>query len=175
VITSNLLRARSEVFASAWSPPPPSQLAVLIEDFSRRLVRSESELAHLLLEVLEAIRQDLPGHGELLWDRLPRHVLTDPELKEAWLPKPEAALSAYIAHELSSRLHRRGIAVGREVLVKPTNAYGAGDRTDILVEATANHDPDQGRAPDSFSVIIEIKCPWNKGLPLPPRRAGPGR
>jgi hypothetical protein len=42
----------------------------LFEDARRRLVRSEGELADLLLEVLAAINEDLPGHAELLWDRL---------------------------------------------------------------------------------------------------------
>jgi hypothetical protein len=58
------------VFASAWSPPLPDELAALFEDARRRLVRSEGELADLLLEVLAAINEDLPGHAELLWDRL---------------------------------------------------------------------------------------------------------
>jgi hypothetical protein len=165
VITSNLLRARSSVFASAWSPPRPDELAALFEDTSRRLVRSEGELADLLLEVLAAISQDLPGHGELLWDRLPKRVLPeDSGLKDAWLPKPEAALSSYVAHELSIRIDRRGLAVNREVLILPTDAYGAGERTDVLVQATMRHDQFHGSTPDRLAVVIEVKGPWNKDL-----------
>jgi hypothetical protein len=165
IITSNLLRARSSVFASAWSPPLPDELAALFEDASRRLVRSEGELADLVLEVLAAISRDLPGHGELLWDRLPKRVLPeDSGLKDAWLPKPEAALSAYVAHELSIRIDRRGLAVNREVLVLPTDAYGAGDRTDILVQATMRHDQFRGSTPDRLAVVIEVKGPWNEDL-----------
>ena len=55
---------------------------------------------------------------------------------DLWQPKPESALSAYLAHELTLRLRGRGVAVNREVLIKPSNAYGAGERTDIKAEAT---------------------------------------
>lgn len=165
ILTSNLLRARTNMFATAWSPPTPDELAALFQDRRRRLVRSETELADLLVEVLQAIEADLPAHSELLWDRLPKRVLPESsQLDEGWLPKPEAALSAYIAHELANRLERRGLAVNREVLVRPTNAYGAGDRTDIQVEATMRDGIVEGPTPDHFTVVIEIKGPWNKGL-----------
>jgi hypothetical protein len=165
ILTSNLLRARTNMFATAWSPPSPDELAALFQDSRRRLVRSERELADLLLDVIEAIGTDLPAHGELLWDRLPKHVLPEASpLAEAWLPKPEAALSAYIAHELANRLEGRGLAVNREVLVRPTNAYGAGDRTDIQVEAAMRDDVVSGPTPDRFTVVIEVKGPWNNGL-----------
>ncbi|MBC8991840.1 hypothetical protein H9X95_16965 [Micromonospora chalcea] len=165
IITSHILRARTNLFASAWSPPTPVELAALFEDANRRLVRSERELADLLVEVLEAIGNDLPTHGELLWDRLPARVLPKSyQLKEAWLPKPEPALSAYISHELTKRLERRGLAVNREVLVRPTDAYGAGDRTDIQIEATMRDDPVKGPTPDRIVVVIEVKGPWNREL-----------
>ena len=171
VIASNLLRARSSVFASAWSPPRPEELAALFQDARRRLVRSEAELADLILEVLAAINRDLPGHAELLWDRLPKRVLpSDSTLGAAWLPKPEAALSAYLAHELSNRLEGRGLAVNREVLVRPTDAYGAGDRTDILVEATMRHDLFHGSVPGRLAVVIEVKGSWNPHLMIEQRR-----
>jgi hypothetical protein len=165
VITASLLRARSNLFASAWAPPEPEELAALFEDVRRRLVRSGDELADLVGEVLEAVQADLQGHGELLWDRLPHRVLPkESNQREAWLPKPEAALSAYVAHELSTRLDRRGLAVNREVLVRPRDAYGAGDRTDVLVEATMLHGPLHGPVPTRVAVVIEIKGVWNEEL-----------
>jgi hypothetical protein len=165
ILTSHLLRARTNLATSGWFPPSPEQLAALFEDARRRLVRSEGELADLLIEVLNTIGEDLPAHGELLWDRLPRRVLPeDSPLKEAWLPKMEPALSAYICHELTNRLKGRGLAVNREVLVRPTDASGAGDRTDIQVEATMRHDAVSGPVPDRVAVVIEIKGPWNEEL-----------
>jgi hypothetical protein len=176
VIASALIRARANAFALDWSAPSPKDLAALFEDARRRLVRSEAELAELLVEVLNAIAADLPGHCELLWDRLPKSVVPKSYRdKEAWLPKPEAALSAYTAHELLNRLNQRGLAVNREVLVRPTDAYGAGERTDILIEATARDDPVQGAIPHRLAVVIEVKGAWNKDLNSAQREQLAGR
>jgi hypothetical protein len=182
-IASSLLVARGGVQANAWSPPSPEQIARLLSDARRRLVRSTTELATLLEDTLTAIGQDLPAHGELLWDRQPAPrqrtassanppSATTPasseQLKEdTWRPKPEAALSAYLAHEFTLRLTGRGVAVNREVLVQPRNPYGAGDRTDIAVEATVVHDPYAAAlaaAPERLVVVVEVKGAWNDGL-----------
>jgi hypothetical protein len=165
IVMSNLLLARRNLAAAAWFPPSPNDLTALFEDFRRRLVGSENELAQLLTDVLSRIGDDLPSHGELLWDRLPRRVLSQElGLNEAWLPKMEPVLSAYISHELINRLDRRGLAVNREVLVRPTDASGAGDRTDIQVEATMRHDSVDRPTPDRLAVVIEVKGPWNSEL-----------
>jgi len=76
-------------------------------------------------------------------------------------------LSAYLAHELTLRLTGRGVAVNREVLILPRNPYGAGDRTDIAVEATLVHDPYSGRpapAPERLVVVVEVKGAWSDEL-----------
>jgi len=182
-IAASLLIARGGVQANAWSPPSPEQLAQLLSDARRRVVRSTAELATLLQETLAAIAADLPAHGELLWDRQPatrRRTGTksrppsaptsngDQPKEDTWRPKPEAALSAYLAHELTLRLTGRGVAVNREVLIQPRNAYGAGDRTDIAVEATLIHDPyatTPAATADRLVVVIEVKGAWNDDLP----------
>jgi hypothetical protein len=179
-IASNLLNARVAVHASAWSPPSPEELAELLADATRRLVRSNAELVQLLMDVLTVIALELPGHCELLWDRAPASrrttqpsgASTQASTSETWRPKPEAALSAYLAHELQLRLTCRGVAVNREVLVRPTNAYGAGDRTDITVEAPLAHDPfntPSGAASTRLAVVLEIKGSWNPDLELAQR------
>jgi hypothetical protein len=182
-IATSLLVARGGVQASAWSPPSPEQVARLLSDARRRLVRSTAELATLLGDTLAAIAEDLPAHGELLWDRQPaprrrNASRTKPPntstpasgeqpKEDTWRPKPEAALSAYLAHELILRLTGRGVAVNREVLVQPRNPYGAGDRTDIAVQATLTHDPyaaTPAAAPERLVVVIEVKGAWNDDL-----------
>jgi hypothetical protein len=182
-VAASVLVARGGVQANAWSPPLPEQVARLLSDARRRLVRSTAELATLLGDTLAAIGQDLPAHGELLWDRQPaprRRAAssTNPPSattpasgeqpkEDTWRPKPEAALSAYLAHEFTLRLTDRGVAVNREVLVQPRNPYGAGDRTDIAVEATLVHDPyaaTPAAAPERLVVVVEVKGAWNDGL-----------
>jgi hypothetical protein len=166
ILTSYLLRARTNFNATAWRPPKPEELINLLADERRRLIRSDDELAALLIETVEAIEADLPAHGDLLWDRLPKTLLPQGSAAEAaWRPKLEHALSGYIAHELNIRLQRHGLAVNREVLVQPTSARtGAGHRTDILVQATTARDVVDGLTMDRFAVVIEIKGPWNDDL-----------
>ena len=168
-ITGYLVTARAAVHAYSWSPPTPDELAKLFSESARRLVRSNGELSSLLVETLAAIALDLPGHCELLWDRVSEQTsrAQTPGVGETWAPKPEAALCAYLAHELQLRLNRRGLAVNREILVRPTNAYGAGDRTDITVEAPPLNDQFESagyRNGTRVAVVIEVKGNWNPGL-----------
>jgi len=77
-VTAALLVARTNVQASSWSPPSPTEVVALLSDKSRRLVRDSAEFATLLLETLSATRDELLSHAELLWDRhrpvdLPRY------------------------------------------------------------------------------------------------------
>jgi hypothetical protein len=161
-VTSALLQGRRSIFANAWVPPEPEWLAGLFADTGRRLVRSESELAALLTQVLADVEHDARSHGELLWDRIRKRA--DDDAEDLWLPKTEAAFAAYVAHELLLRLHGRGLAVNREILVRPTDPYGAGDRTDILVEATVRDDPIVGFVPTRLAVVLELKGCWNRTL-----------
>lgn len=165
VISSNLLRARSNLGESAWSPPEPEVLAGLLGDRSRRLVRSEDELRDVVLEMLAVVAEELPAHCELLWDRIPGRLLpAGLDLAEAWVPKPEAALCAYLTLQLRHKLERRGVVANREVLVQPTNAYGSGERTDILVEAPSMPIGPDRPPSDRAAVVIEVKGSWNDGL-----------
>ncbi|MGY0387885.1 NACHT domain-containing protein [Nocardioides sp. WG-D5] len=151
-----LVRARRLAVMNYWSAPAPEDLTLMLADSARRLVRNEAELASTIIETLDAIQDSLPTHCELLWDRTTENKV------DVWSPKPEAALCAYLTHELDLRLAGRGVAVNREVLVKPTGAYGAGDRTDILVEAHPPVLSSENSGP--IRVVIEVKMTWNPGL-----------
>ncbi|HEY0165668.1 MAG TPA: ParB N-terminal domain-containing protein [Jatrophihabitans sp.] len=162
-------RVRSQLAEIGWAAPEVAELTEVIDDPSRRLVRSDSELARLVVETLHDIANRIPTHGELLWDRVPtavataakdkgirlRHPEADPR-DDLWSPKTESALVGYLANQLELRLHRR-VVVNREVLIKPTNAYGAGDHPDLLIQV--RH---QTAAP--CTVPVEIKGNWNAGV-----------
>jgi hypothetical protein len=173
-IAANLVNARASVHANAWAAPTPEEFARLLEDVTRRLVRSNSELLELVIDVLMRVADELSTHCELLWDRTRASRQEFSGRREEggdraveWQPKPEAALSAYLAHELQLRLVGRGVAVNREILVRPTNAYGAGLRTDITVEASLVHDPFDTHPiapPARVAVVVEVKGPWNRDL-----------
>jgi hypothetical protein len=169
------LTVRTAVHASLWTPPSADAVSLLLANTERRLVRTNKELADLIAETLDRIERDLPSHGELLWDRQRQRRPTRSATTQAppvdssdtWLPKAEAALCAYLAHELQIRLRGQGLAINREVLVKPTDPYGAGDRTDILVEAVSDREHWSSNADNSTSrlaIVIEAKGNWNPGL-----------
>jgi hypothetical protein len=83
---------------------------------------------------------------------------------DAWLPKVEGALSAFLANELRHRLSEQPLVVNREVLVRPTNEHGAGDRTDILVEGPLSGVSLTGPNHDRVAVVVEVKGSWNDEL-----------
>jgi hypothetical protein len=83
---------------------------------------------------------------------------------DGWYPKLEYALQAYLTHELTIRLARRGVIVNREVMIRPTNTAGAGDRADILVETATRLASINGPSADRTAVVIEVKGPWNDEL-----------
>lgn len=156
VLLHCLGRARWAAAAERWRAPEPADIAKLLDDATRRFARTDTELRDVLLELLDQIGADLPHHGDLLWNHQP---------KGSWRPKYEYALQAYIAHELDLRLTKRGILVNREVMIKPTDPLtGAGERCDILVQATTRRNTIDGPTSTPITVVIEIKCSWNKGI-----------
>ncbi|MCE6995403.1 hypothetical protein LZG04_11370 [Saccharothrix sp. S26] len=164
-VTSALVNARRRVQATRWTDSSTvDNITEILNDPSRRLVRSNTELAKLLLDTLADIAKELPDHSELLWNHTPTRTRKNRgTTPETWAPKFEAALSAYLTHELRTRLHGRGIVINREVLIHPRNAYGSGDRTDILVQTTAPAS-DGHQTGGQFTVVVEVKPTWNTDL-----------
>ncbi|MFJ5609306.1 NACHT domain-containing protein [Streptomyces sp. NPDC093221] len=175
-ITSALVAATKQHAASNWHQVQLAHVAQVLEDPARRVIRTTSDLLDAVTEVLDQIGKDLPSHGELLWDRKPGKraakkatnsatPAAPPAVPDTWRPKPEAALCAYVAHELDLRLAGHRISVNREVLVRPTDAYGAGERTDILIEThPAPADAYDTVATGPLKLVIEVKGAWNQGL-----------
>ena len=163
-IAAATVSARSLVAEVAWRPPSPSDVLALLSNSRRRLVRTDGELANVLIEVLQDIQLDLPGHGQLLWDGIPDPTVSDGRRATRWRPKPEAALCAYLTHEVRVRLGGQNVFVNREVMVRPTDEYGAGERTDMLVQAVALKPRAREEDAAAATVVIEVKGSWNKGL-----------
>lgn len=162
-IAAATVNARASAAEAAWQPPSPRDVLALLSSSRRRLVRNDGELANVILEVLQEIEVDIPGHGQLLWDGVP-YAAEATRRSTRWKPKPEAALCAYLAHELQLRLCGRSVFVNREVMVRPTDEYGAGERTDILVQASALTTHSLKHEDATAKVVIEVKGSWNSGL-----------
>ena len=163
-IAAATVNARASVAEVAWRRPSSSDVLALLSSTRRRLVRTDAELANVLVEVLRDIETDLPGHCELLWDVVTSADGASGQRPTLWRPKPEAALCAYLTHELRLRLGLLDVFVNREVMVKPTDRFGAGERTDILVQATTSRVDARDLAGASATVVIEVKGAWNRSL-----------
>ncbi|MEV4876860.1 hypothetical protein [Streptomyces cyaneofuscatus] len=170
-IAAALVEATKQHAVASWSQVRTEDVVRLLQDPARRVIRTSTDLLDVVHEVLEEVCRALPSHCELLWDRTPgrrprRPSVENPLIPDVWRPKPEAALCAYLAHELQLRLAGRRVAVNREVLIHPTDPYGAGDRPDLLIEAmpTPGDDPSI-TASGSVKLVIEVKGSWNDEVP----------
>jgi len=169
-VAAALVAAARQYAIMNWALVRVEDVIQVLRDPSRRLVHSSAAFLDAVMEVLETIGEELPPHGELLWDRIPGKrpgkaapTGTDSEARpDVWRPKPEAALCAYLAHELNLRMAGDRIAVNREVLIQPNDAYGAGDRTDILLEAFPS--PQHGPSATPVKLVVEVKGSWNADL-----------
>ncbi|MCD0452648.1 hypothetical protein LO762_26200 [Actinocorallia sp. API 0066] len=149
-----------------------SDVAALLADQRKRIIRNSADLLEVTFDTLKNIEKDLHSHCELLWNRIPGEPespkstsLVGASMSESWEPKLEAALCAYLAHELRLRMSGHRVVVNREVLVHPTNAYGSGKRTDLLIEAIpADSDGHATSATEPLKLVIEVKGSWNDGV-----------
>lgn len=155
-VRASLVHARSKAQADSWHPSTTSELSRMFADGSRRLVRNERELAVVVCATLREIETHLDAHGEFLWDR------RNSDGTDLWRPKYESSLCAYFASQLELRIGSAGVIVNREVLVKPTNARGAGERTDIHVQAISWGDSTP--LTHTITVVVEVKGQWNGEL-----------
>ncbi|MBQ0849331.1 hypothetical protein J8N05_14070 [Streptomyces sp. BH-SS-21] len=172
-VTVALIAATKQHAAANWNQVNLEDVVQVLQSPTRRVIRSSADLLDVVYEILEQVEKELPSHCELLWDRKPgarakkktSSTAAVPAVPDTWRPKPEAALCAYIAHELIHRLAGHKVSVNREVLVRPTDPYGAGDRTDILIEAQISPtDTPDTTTPVSIKLVVELKGSWNPGI-----------
>lgn len=136
-------------------PLPVQQLRKLAADHSLRVITDEAQLLDVVMEALDRVQEALSGPNGiaiLLWNRAA--AAGDAEMWPMW----EEDFSDLVMGLLKIHLDGRRIILNREVQVDRPGAGGG--RTDIHVQAA---DPSQGTEP--FTVVIESKGCWNRGLP----------
>lgn len=153
-----LIRAQERFRSQTWRPPGPAELLALVGSPQARFVENAEQLLDVVLESLRRLQAELHGETpplQFLWNEWK-------EGEELRLrPKQENDLSDWIKRHLTQDLSGRRIVVNREVEIRPTESLRPGQRTDLLVQATASGPTGQG-AP--VSVIIEVKGCWNGEL-----------
>lgn len=135
----------------SWQPTPVATLRQLLSDQSRRQVRSETELADVVIESLGRLEDSLQGPTPAafdLWNTSP------------YRPKTENECSNYIARWLRDDLKRRGVIIAREVEIRAASSPRSGERTDIHIDVAV----ELGQRIDTFSVIVEVKGCWHSDL-----------
>jgi hypothetical protein len=146
-----LVEAESFRRQKSWQPTPVAVLRDLLSDRTRRQVRSETELAEVIVESLRRLEEKLQGETPAafdVWNTSP------------YRPKTENEFSNYVARHFRDDLKGRGIIIAREVEIRPFASPGSGERTDMHVDVAVDL---QGQS-QTFSVIIEAKGCWNRSL-----------
>src|SRR4030095_16553941 len=140
-----LLRGQEEMRRQTWKPPTPDQLFQLAENRRARFIQSGTQLLEAIVESLSILQERLSGERHLaqfLWD--------------GDRPKPEEAISDWVAERLESDLKQRGVVLGREVQIHRF------DKTDIHVTAVTRDE--RTRTLDAVKVIVEVKGCWHREL-----------
>ncbi len=132
-----------------WRPPDPATFSELIGSDEKRLVRNGDELLSVIQDALSRLQEKLRAEtprARFLWDESSKK------------PKDESALSDYVKASLEDDLKARGVMVGREIEIYPSER-GRGASVDIHVDAVIRR---RGEDPDRVKTIIEVKGCWNE-------------
>ena len=147
------LEAEQVRLGADWSPVREEDLTRLLEDSTKRLVRSSSDLADLVHRGILEAAGTLVRTGQLLWN------VRSINRKEIWRPKSEVAFGAWLADQLSVRLERAGVVINREVRVRETTTQH-GQAVDIQADAPIIG----GRQDEPVRCRIELKGNWHEEL-----------
>lgn len=141
--------------SKSWTPVPPKDLMVYLEDPCRYLVRDKDDLMNLVLASLTQLQVKIstrePG-PQVLWNVDPPGTRKVTQTR----PKDEKILSDYIVSQLEDDLVKYGIALTREPEVRRDR------KSDILVTAVLEHPP--VREFNQLQMIIEVKGTWHREL-----------
>ena len=145
----------SAVRRNEWQPLPLPDLAVVLSNDRKRIIRDNGDLMNLVLESLEDLQRHLTGISlpavEDLWQWEGAGLK-----RKNFRHKDEEAVSDYVARCLRDRIGPSSkVVVNREVQPR------RGQRTDILVEAWSHSPNGRNRQEAPLSVTIEVKGCWN--------------
>jgi len=151
-----LLEAERTMRIKTWTPLSPADVIRVTQSSSGVLVRSEQDLADLLIEALRKYEREL--HGE----QTPARDLWDRQANGLFRPIDENALSDHVRRFLKRELVDSGIILNREVEIGRVPGAPVGSRTDIKVDALRKSESAGSFA--TITAVIETKGCWNREL-----------
>ena len=151
-----LAQMRSAVPRSNWSPPNPSDLMTMFAEKERRLVRTAGDLHTFLVESIRRYEEHLHGNppSTELWN------CPQKGSDKIWSPKDENELSDCLKRHIERDLSARGIVANREVQIARRFGDDSAELVDLLIQATPTNP--KGNFGRPVSVVVEVKCAWNK-------------
>jgi hypothetical protein len=143
---------------SIWKKPDPKTLMDTFSDCEKRLIRTPGDLHSLLVESIGRFEATLHAAQPSL------ELWNDPKegTKTIWSPKDENNLSTRLKFHFERDLDRRGIIASREVMIRRRLGEDPAQLVDVLV--TAIPFLDDGKPGDPVTVVVEVKCAWNRGV-----------
>ncbi len=139
------------VRAASWAPLDVEAVAAMLADARRRLIRSESELAAVLLEALREVQEDCRRDTKIR--RRYWHRQRIGNQWHGWVPLEEPELSDELALSLAEKLGGR-VVLGREVELQPRFGEQPGQLSDVLASVSVDRD-------EPIQCVIEVKGNWN--------------
>jgi hypothetical protein len=137
-----------------WRPHTPEVVLEMAGDYAFRLVLNENDLMEVILESLQRFQKQLVASKNAQVGDLWNYEGAGNQRKH-FSPKDEEDLSGKIAGWLQNDLGpTRGVILNREVQLR------RGQRTDVLVEATAA----AGSGLGTLTLVIEVKGCWNREI-----------
>jgi hypothetical protein len=148
--------AQLRMLEATWRPLSVEQLRELLAKSGSRVIRTEGDLAAVLIESLNRLLLRLRGETPSIRD------IWDYDAKaKTWAPVDENAFSDYVKRHLEMELSSLGVIAMREVEIR--RGYSKpGERTDIYV-AVAVHAGCSDES-DIVRVIVEVKGCWHREL-----------
>ena len=139
---------RSAIRQHIWEAAPPTDVAKVLDDASRRIVSTVAQFHELLVDTIHDLGDTIARDTvlrSLFWHRQHRQQNT-------YIPCCELEFSDRFRLVLQQSL--RGVIVKREVLLQPRLGSQSGQEIDIEASLIDNNN-------SSVTCLIEVKCNWN--------------
>lgn len=147
-----IAQAREIVRRESWKPPTAQATITYLARTGMPPLCNDADLA-------DAVKASLGRYQALLKGPNPPTELWNESAGpvKIWTPKDEENVSDCLARHLERDLKAHSVHVARESELRQGTPAAPGDEPDLRVTA-----PSAAGNGEKLSVVVEVKCPWNK-------------